>query len=51
MERFYIKYDPKNNIPTCEAIIPNKREKEFNSLESTVCVTNESNQNTNPSHK
>ena len=40
MERFYIKYNPKNKLPTHETILPNQREKKFKSLESAVFVTN-----------
>ena len=45
VERFYVKYDPKNNLPTHEATLPNQREKEVKSLTSAVCVTKEDNQN------
>ena len=45
MGRIYIKYDPNDNLPTNEAILPNQREKEVNVLASAVCVTNEANQN------
>ena len=51
VERVYVKYDPKNNIPTHEATLPNQREKEVKELTSAVCVTNEANQNLNPSQK
>ena len=27
VERVYVKYDPKNNLPTNEATLPNQREK------------------------
>ena len=27
VERFYIRYDPKNNLPTHEATLPNQGEK------------------------
>ena len=47
----YIKYDPKNNLPTDEAILSNQGEKEFKLLESAVCFTNEANQNFTPSQK
>ena len=50
MEKFYIKYDPNNNLPTPEDIIPNQIEKEFKALESAVCVTNEDNHNLTPSN-
>ena len=42
-ETVYVKYDPKNNLPTHEATIPNKREKEVKALKSAFCVTNEAN--------
>ena len=45
VERVYIKYNPKNNLPNHEAIIPNHRDKEVKALEISVCVTNKSNQN------
>ena len=51
VERVYIKYDPKNNLPTHEATIPNWREKEVKALESALCVNNEANQTLNPSKK
>ena len=43
VERVYVKYDPKNNLPTHKSNLPNNREKEFNALTSAVCVTNEAN--------
>ena len=51
VEKFYVKYDPNNNLSTHEATLPNQREKEVNSLSSFVCVTIESNQNLTPSQK
>ena len=51
VERFYVKYDSKNNLPTHEDILPYQREKEVKALASSVCVTNEANQNLTPSHK
>ena len=45
----YVKYDPKNNLPTHEATIPNQRENEIKALASAVCVTNKANQNLTPS--
>ena len=45
VERVYVKYDPKNNLPTHKATIPNQIEKEVKALTSDVCVTNEDNQN------
>ena len=49
VERFYVKYDPKNNLPTHTSTLPNQREKESKALTSDVCVTNEANPNLNPS--
>ena len=51
MEKVYIKYDPKNNLPNREAIIPNHRDKEFKVLASALCVTNQYNQKLTTSHK
>ena len=51
VERVYIKYDPNNNLPSHEAILPNQREKEAKALESAVCGTNEAIHNLNPSKK
>ena len=51
VERVYVKYDPKNNLPTREATLPNQRKKEAKSLTNSVCVTNEANQNLTPSQK
>ena len=51
VERVYVKYDPKNNIPTQEATLPNHIVKKVKVLTSSVCVTNEANQNLTPSHK
>ena len=51
VERVYVKYDPKNNLPTHKAISPNQRDKEVNTFTSDVCVTNKANQNLTPSHK
>ena len=51
VERFYIKYDPKNNLPIYEATIPNKREMYVKGLKSPVYVTNEANHNLTPSQK
>ena len=51
IERVYVKYDPKNNLPTYEAIIPKKREKEVKEWAIDVCVTNEANQNLTTSQK
>ena len=49
VEKFYINCDPKNNLPTHEATLPNQIEKEVKALASYVCVTNEDNQNLTPS--
>ena len=43
LERRYIKYEPKNNLPTHEYIVPNHIDKGLKSLESAVCVNNEAN--------
>ena len=51
VERVYVKYDPKNNLPTHEATLPNQREKEAKALTNAVCVTNEANQNLTPPQK
>ena len=51
VERVYVKYDPKNNLPDHEYILLNKRYKEFKALASAVCITNEDNQNLTPSQK
>ena len=51
VERVYVKYDPKNNLPTHEANLPNQREKDSKALKNAVCVTNEANQNLTPSQK
>ena len=51
VERVYIKYDPKNNLTTHKATLPNQRDKEVKALTSAVCVTNEANQNLTPSQK
>ena len=40
VERVYVKYDPKNNLKTHEAILPNQIYKEVKALASAVCVTN-----------
>ena len=51
VERVYVKYDPKNNLQTHEANLPNQIEKEVKALKNSVCVTNEANQNLTPSQK
>ena len=51
LERVNIKYDPKNNFPTHDVIIPNQRENKDITFKTTVCVTKESNQNLTSSQK
>ena len=51
VDKFYVKYDPNNNLPTHEATLPYQIDKEVEALESAVCVTNEANQNLAPSQK
>ena len=51
VERVYVKYYPKNDLPTHEATLPNQIEKEVKAFASAICVTNEVNQNPTPSHK
>ena len=51
IERFYVKYDSKYYLPTHEAILPKHRNKDVKVLASTVCVTNEANQNLAHSQK
>ena len=51
VEKFYIKYYPKNNLLTHEAIIPNHIYNEVTALASAICVTNEANQNSITSQK
>ena len=51
MERVYINYEPKNNLPTHEAVLPNQIEKGVKALASVVSVTNDTNQNLTPSQK
>ena len=43
VQSVYVKYDPKNNLPTHEANFPNQRDKEAKALTNAVCVTNEAN--------
>ena len=43
VERVYVRYDRKNNLPNQKSTIPNHREKEVKVLTSAVCVTNEAN--------
>ena len=49
VERVYVKYDPKNNLPTHEYTLPNQREKEVKESASAVYVTNKTNQRLTPS--
>ena len=51
VERVYVKYDPKNNLPTHEDTIPTQIYKEVKALASDVCVTNQDNQNLTTSQK
>ena len=51
VERVYVKYDPKNNLPTHEANLTNHREKDAKVLTNAVCVTSQANQNLTPSQK
>ena len=51
VDRVYVKYDPKKNLPTHEYSLPNQIEKEIKSFSSAVCVTNKANQNITPSQK
>ena len=43
VEGVYVKYNPKNNLPTHKATLPNQREKEVKAFTSAVCVTYEAN--------
>ena len=51
VERVYVKYDPKNNLPTHKPTLHNQREKDFKALTSAVSVNNKANQNLAPSQK
>ena len=51
VERFYIKYDPKNNLPTHEPILPKYIEKKVKAFSSSVFITNDANQNLTNSQK
>ena len=51
VERVHIKYNPKENLPTHKAILPNHIEKEVKTLNSDVWVINEANHNINYSQK
>ena len=44
VERAYVKYDLKNNLPTHEATIPIQRENEVKVFSSALCVTNKANE-------
>ena len=50
VDRVYIKYAPQK-LPNYEALLPNQRYKYFKLIASDGCVTNEVNQNLNPSQK
>ena len=50
IERFFIKYYSKNNLPTHKSILPNHREK-VQVIVNAVCVTDEANQNFTRSQK
>ena len=51
VERVYVNYEPKKNLPTHKATLPNQIEKEVKELTSAVCFTNKANQNLTPSQK
>ena len=57
VERFYLKYDPKNNLPTHEDTLPNQNtlanqiDNEVKIFASAVYVNNEANQSLTPSYK
>ena len=51
VERFYVKYDPQNNLPTHESTLPNQIDKEDKALKNAICVTNKANQNLTTSQK
>ena len=51
VEKVNVKYNPKNNLPTHEANLPNQIEKEAKSLKSDVCVTTKDKQNLTLSQK
>ena len=51
LKRLYIKYDPKNNLPTHKFTLTNHREKEVKALTSSFCITNKANQNLTISQK
>ena len=51
IERVYIKYDPKKNLPTHGAILPNQRYNKVKKFPSAVYITNQENQNLTTSQK
>ena len=51
LERVYINYEPKKNLPNNEDIMHKQREKDINSFASSVCVTTKANHNLTPSQK
>ena len=51
VDKIYVKYNSKKNLPTHEATPPNHRQKEFKALASAVCAKKNANQNLTPSHK
>ena len=51
LERVYIKYESNITLPTHKALINNQIQKEVKAMERNGWVTNETNNNLNPSHK
>ena len=51
VEKVYVKYEPKNNLPTHEATLPNQRYKEDKALTNAICVTNKANNPPPPLHR
>ena len=51
VDRVYVKYYPKNNLPTNKTTVPSQREKDVKEMESAICITNEANQKLNPSQQ
>ena len=51
VERVYVSYEPKKNLRTYEATLPNQRDREVKALSRSVCVTNEANKNLTPPQK
>ena len=51
LKRLYIKYDPKNNLPTHKFNLPKQIYKEVKLLENIICVTIDAKQNLTPSQK